>query len=419
MGGVARFLLGGALGAALGFFILRKKPQNMPKSAQPLPSPGEAPAAAPWAEEAASMTAVVPEMAVEPEVQAMPEPVLEVPLHVEAAPEAEPVAEAEVAPLAQPLEAEAAWEVPFAPVDEPAIEGPVADEAPVAPQPELAPPSVEASEFEAALAEVATESEIIVTPELLEEPLPGAGWEPTATLAGEEQTFEEILPLVPEDSLPYAPPEAFAEGDREPTWPGGASTEPEVGPIKADAGGLDHGSDLAETTEVGSPAGPAAADDLRARIEETRRRIRQELEQPFMAAEGVPAAEEMVMEPTPEPTIGEALMEQPLVDGELTPSAEESGTPLADPSPSSGVAEGGESRQEPALELGVDYDAMRNRIETTRSRLKAKAFDAMMTGEAALLGRDSADSSVERPAPADVDTEIVETIETTLREEED
>ncbi len=36
----------------------------------------------------------------------------------------------------------------------------------------------------------------------------------------------------------------------------------------------------------------------------------------------------------------------------------------------------------------VDYDSMKSRIESTRSRLKAKAFDAMMTGEAALLGRD-------------------------------
>ena len=39
-------------------------------------------------------------------------------------------------------------------------------------------------------------------------------------------------------------------------------------------------------------------------------------------------------------------------------------------------------------ETASDYDAMRARIELTRSRLKAKAFDAMMAGESALLGRD-------------------------------
>jgi hypothetical protein len=68
--------------------------------------------------------------------------------------------------------------------------------------------------------------------------------------------------------------------------------------------------------------------------------------------------------------------------------------------------------------LGVDYDAMRSRIEATRSRLKAKAFDAMMTGESALLGRDAVEASTERPPAADVDKEIAQTIETTLREEQ-
>ena len=71
-----------------------------------------------------------------------------------------------------------------------------------------------------------------------------------------------------------------------------------------------------------------------------------------------------------------------------------------------------------ADELGVDYEAMRGRIEETRSRLKAKAFDAMMTGESALLGRDPEDAGAKLPAPTDVDSEIDETIESTLREEE-
>ena len=39
---------------------------------------------------------------------------------------------------------------------------------------------------------------------------------------------------------------------------------------------------------------------------------------------------------------------------------------------------------------------MRRRIEETRARLKAKAFDAMMSGEAALLSRDSG----EKPVPS-------------------
>ena len=67
-----------------------------------------------------------------------------------------------------------------------------------------------------------------------------------------------------------------------------------------------------------------------------------------------------------------------------------------------------------------DREAMRLRIETTRNRLKAKAFDAMLSGESSLLGRDTAgalDGSA-RIADVPVDSEVDETIESTLTEEE-
>jgi hypothetical protein len=67
----------------------------------------------------------------------------------------------------------------------------------------------------------------------------------------------------------------------------------------------------------------------------------------------------------------------------------------------------------------VDYESMKSRIEVTRSRLKAKAFDAMMTGESSLLGRDTGGVDRKRNAPDDVDSEVAETIESSLREEED
>jgi hypothetical protein len=67
----------------------------------------------------------------------------------------------------------------------------------------------------------------------------------------------------------------------------------------------------------------------------------------------------------------------------------------------------------------VDYESMKSRIEVTRSRLKAKAFDAMMTGESALLGRDAEGSERSKSAPPSVDTEVDETIESSLREEEE
>ena len=71
------------------------------------------------------------------------------------------------------------------------------------------------------------------------------------------------------------------------------------------------------------------------------------------------------------------------------------------------------------LDDTVDYDSMRDRIESTRSRLKAKAFDAMMTGEAALLGRDAEGSLPGQPDLRGVDSEVDQTIETSLRELED
>ena len=70
------------------------------------------------------------------------------------------------------------------------------------------------------------------------------------------------------------------------------------------------------------------------------------------------------------------------------------------------------------MELGIDYDAMRSRIERTRGRLKAKAFDAMMTGESTLLSKESAESLAAASPKVDVDVEIDQTIETTLREED-
>ena len=60
---------------------------------------------------------------------------------------------------------------------------------------------------------------------------------------------------------------------------------------------------------------------------------------------------------------------------------------------------------------------MRRRIEETRARLKAKAFDAMMTGESALLRNDSG----EKPVPRDeakLEPEIDTSIDESLSQED-
>jgi len=121
--------------------------------------------------------------------------------------------------------------------------------------------------------------------------------------------------------------------------------EPMVGP--ASAAGMAAAATSHSQPVTGKP--PISAEELRARIEESRRRIRQELEQPFAPSlrdteahveaghEGVSAK---ALEASPEPS-----------DVTLGPR-------------------GGES------EGALNYDIMKARIEETRSRLKAQALEA-------------------------------------------
>jgi hypothetical protein len=99
-----------------------------------------------------------------------------------------------------------------------------------------------------------------------------------------------------------------------------------------------------------------------------------------------------------EPAI--AAVEPAAAEPEAAPLADKVATPPAPPAD--------EAPQ------GVDQAEMRRRIEETRARLKAKAFDAMMSGEAALLARDSGERPVPRNADVPVDHEIAETIDESL-----
>lgn len=121
-----------------------------------------------------------------------------------------------------------------------------------------------------------------------------------------------------------------------------------------------------------------------------------------------PVAEEPAI--AEEAVIAEAVAEEPVIAEPVAeePVAEE---PLVVEEPAAAAA--------PAREGGgIDQAEMRRRIEETRARLKAKAFDAMMSGEAALLSRDSG----EKPAPgADdvaLDAETDSAIDESLSQEE-
>jgi len=66
----------------------------------------------------------------------------------------------------------------------------------------------------------------------------------------------------------------------------------------------------------------------------------------------------------------------------------------------------------------VDQAEMRRRIEETRARLKAKAFDAMMSGEAALLRNDTGDKPVPKGDEVALEPEIDTTIDESFSQED-
>ena len=66
----------------------------------------------------------------------------------------------------------------------------------------------------------------------------------------------------------------------------------------------------------------------------------------------------------------------------------------------------------------VDQAEMRRRIEETRARLKAKAFDAMMSGESALLRNDSGTRAVPASDGASLAPDVDSTIDVSLSPED-
>jgi len=149
--------------------------------------------------------------------------------------------------------------------------------------------------------------------------------------------------------------------------------------------------------EVEEPVAEAD-EDLRDHIEATKAALVSEIEQPFEE----PVAEEPVAE---EPVAEEPVAEEPVAE---EPVAEE---PLAVETTDEPEAAGAEP-------MAIDQAEMRRRIEETRARLKAKAFDAMMSGEAALLARDSGDEVLTKEPEIEVDGEVANTIDESLSQED-
>jgi len=456
----------------------------------------------------------------QPVFPAVPEPAFVAPEPPEApvVEEPGPVVEAaappveELAPVVEPpVPVFMEPEPPPAPIEESASKGP-AEVPPVAVEPDV---ELESEVDEILAATVGTtgeaDSEVVFSPQVLEEPVPGAGWEPSAVFLREDAELDELLPVVPDAVKPYEGAEIAEKAPvDEDAWL--TSGWPEIADAAAaeSAASIDEElfelEPLSPTEPISAESAPAPTepitadaetptesvvevpqqDDLTSRIEETRRRIAEAAaaraaapsieevwdteprvvpevppvaESPVMEAPTEPlvaehpspepvaaaipeAAVEPVAEPVVQPTTGAAPLAEEAPGDDLKsrieetrrrireelekpfaavdePEAPEPARPVATAAPSNGgaPAQPVEPAEAPAADES-DFDAMRARIELTRSRLKAKAFDAMMAGESALLGRDEqASSDVSKPAVS-IDSEIEQTVDNTLREED-
>jgi hypothetical protein len=127
--------------------------------------------------------------------------------------------------------------------------------------------------------------------------------------------------------------------------------------------------------------------------------------------------QEPVEEPVPEvaavePEVTTDAAEENEIDYLSTPAA---GEPEID-EPAAVVPETEtEPTQQETSKADFDREAMRRRIEETRARLKAKAFDAMVQGESFISTEAEADGTGDA---VDLDAEAEDAIEQSLREED-
>jgi hypothetical protein len=403
----------------------------------------------------------VPEPVVEAEPVFVPEPVVEVEPEpvAEAEPAAEPVVEAEPvfvpepvvepepAPVAEPepepvapdedlrarieetkadvvSEIQRPFQVAEEPTAAPALE-PVAEAEPVAePEPE---PDNDHATLEANLGFVGASSALEESGERsagLTNESPGAIDIP-AVMSDENAPQGETPPadepasegptvtLVPELQEPVADSQSAPSHDVWPADPVPATFEPELveEPVAESAPVAE--PIAPEASEASGAPGiseaPVAAEPLDAAVEPAVAEAAVVAEPPV--APVAPIEAEPVVAEAPveaEPVVAEAPVEAEPVIAEAPVAAE----PLrADES----------APEEPADEasLGnIDQAEMRRRIEETRARLKAKAFDAMMSGEAALLARDSGEKPVPRGADVPVDHDVAETLDESLSQDD-
>jgi hypothetical protein len=245
-----------------------------------------------------------------------------------------------------------------------------------------------------------------------------------AVMAAEpEPQPEPVVAVAPERELA---PVIAAASEREPVV---AAAEPEsppeapAAPVTPEAALVTQIDSALEPSPAMPPASPAEGAGLWV-VPETA--ADSGVSAQPVAAFAAPVSEEETADLGPQ--LRSSLTEVPMGQVPAVPVAEPAAPAATEPAPVSSldkaVAEAfsfDETAEEPVEAQVVDQAEMRRRIEETRTRLKAKAFDAMTGGEAALLAREpdaAPPPPVAEEPEAQLDDEVRQAIDRSLTQDD-
>lgn len=292
-----------------------------------------------------------------------------------------------------------------------AIPMPSSPEAPVAaeaapteagePEPEPVTPDVETTgekleEAAPAIPKAEVEFEASVEAALVEEDYVV---EETAPEAAVEAPVGETSPEAPVEEAPVEFPSEELEG---------ALAEEELAVVQEEAA---EEEEMAAEEEASVAEFPGRADTSLAELAQIEpdsdefAALRTPVEGEPTMGEGPEAAEPVVEEPPAEEPVAK-LAEEPPVEEPVAELTEE--PPVEEP-PAAAPAKPEPSR--------MDQDEMRRRIDETRARLKAKAFDAMVSGETFIETEADKARKKEKLDKPELDKEIDQQIDESLKEE--
>jgi hypothetical protein len=200
-----------------------------------------------------------------------------------------------------------------------------------------------------------------------------------------------------------------------------AEVAEEEAPPSAAPAPVPHGWDIPYGTDEPQVAPEIAAEEPPAELEAEATSTGGTIEEAApQTASGLVADTAAILEPVVQPDAEPQAEPEPVALAEpeavVEPELVTEPELVVEPEPSPAAEEAPEAAREGSG--NIDQAEMRQRIEETRARLKAKAFDAMMSGEAALLSRDSGEKPVPTADDIKLDNDVESTIDESLSQED-